>query len=144
MRKIREILRLHHECHLTQRQISASTGVCKGSVDGYLRRARDSGLTWEEARALDDAAVESRLFRMLGRCEPPRRVPIDFAWVHRELRRVGVTLQQLWIEYREAAASGPATGSTPYGYSQFCDLYASFRGKVDVTMRQVHLGACCA
>ena len=50
-----------------------------------------------------------------------------------------MTLQQLWIEYREAAATGPSTGAAPYSYSQFCDLYAAFRGKVDVTMRQVHL-----
>ena len=34
-----------------------------------------------------------------------RRASVDFALVHRELRRTGVTLQQLWIEYREAAAS---------------------------------------
>ena len=138
MRKVREILRLHHECRLTQRQISASTGVSKGTVSDYLRRTHEAGLTWEQARELDDAAVETRLFRLIGRCEPPRRVPIDFSWVHRELRRTGVTLQQLWIEYREAAASGPATGAAPYGYSQFCDQYATFRGKVDVTMRQVH------
>ena len=139
MRKIREILRLHHECQLTQRQISASTGVSKGAISDYLRRAHAIGLTWEQASSLDDAEVESRLFRRLGHCEPPRRVPIDFAWLHRELHRVGVTLQQLWLEYREAAATGPQTGGAPYSYSQFCDLYAAFRGKVDVTMRQVHL-----
>jgi len=139
MRRIREILRLHFDCQLTQRQISASTGVSKGAIADYLRRARDSGMTWEQAKAMDDAEVESRLFRLLGRNEPPRRAPIDFAWVHRELRRTGVTLQQLWLEYREAAAAGPQTGATPYSYSQFCDLYAGFRAKVDVTMRQVHL-----
>ena len=45
--------------------------------------------------------VEARLFRDKGRNEPPARVPVDFAWVHRELTRVGVTLQTLWVEYRE-------------------------------------------
>jgi len=139
MRRIREILRLHYECRLTQRQISASTGVSKGAISDYLRRAREAGLTWEQARPLADTEVERRLFRLLERNEPPRRAPIDFDWVHRELRRVGVTLQQLWLEYREAAATGPQTGAAPYSYSQFCDLYAIFRGKVDVTMRQVHL-----
>jgi transposase len=50
-----------------------------------------------------------------------------------------VTLQQLWIEYREAMASpGAVSGAAAYSYSQFCDLYAAFRAKVDVTMRQVH------
>jgi transposase len=139
MRKVREVLRLRHEQGLTQRQISASTGVSKGAIGDYLCRAEKAGLTWEQARPLDDAAVEARLFRLIGRNEPARRVPIDFSWVHRELRRTGVTLQQLWIEYREAAAStGEVSGAAPYSYSQFCDLFATFREKVDVTMRQVH------
>lgn len=121
MRKVREILRLRHEQGLTQRQISASTGVSKGAVGEYLRRAQEAGLTWEEARPLDDGEVEARLFRHPGRNEPSRRVPIDFSWIHRELRRTGVTLQQLWIEYREAAArAGVISGATPYSYSQFC------------------------
>ncbi len=138
MRKVREILRLRFERGLSQRQISASTGVSKGALGEYLRRAATAGLTWEVARGLDDVEVETRLFRYPGRNEPPRRVPIDLPWVHRELRRTGVTLQQLWIEYREAAAHSLPSGGTPYGYSQFCDLYADFREKTDLSMRQVH------
>lgn len=138
MRQIREVLRLRQECKLTHRQISASTGISKGSVGEYLRRARDAGLTWEQACELDDIELEHRLFTFVGRNEPPRRAPIDFNWVHQELRRTGVTLQLLWIEYREAVASDPR-GLVPYQYSQFCDRYRSFRGKVDVSMRQVHL-----
>lgn len=138
MRKVREILRLRFERGLSQRQISASTGVSKGALSDYLRRAAAAGLTWEEARALDDGEVETRLFRYPGRNEPPRRVPIDLPWVHRELRRVGVTLQQLWLEYRETTAQSFPSGGTPYGYSQFCDLYAAFRDKTDLSMRQVH------
>jgi transposase len=57
--------------------------------------------------------------------------------VHRELRRTGVTLQLLWVEYRDAALSANRCGR-PYQYSQFCDLYADFRAKVEVSMRQVH------
>ena len=138
MRKVREILRLRFERGLSHRQISASTGVSKGALSEYLRRASVAGLTWEVARTLDDGEVEARLFRYPGRNEPPRRVPIDLPWVHRELRRTGVTLQQLWLEYREAAAQSLPSGGTPYGYSQFCDLYADFREKTDLSMRQVH------
>ena len=138
MRKVREILRLRFERGLSQRQISASTGVSKGALNDYLKRAAAAGLTWEVARDLDDAEVEARLFRYPGRNEPPRRVPIDLPWVHRELRRTGVTLQQLWLEYREAAAGSLPSGGTQYGYSQFCDLYTAFRGKADLSMRQVH------
>ena len=89
MRKVREILRLRFERGLSHRQISASTGVSKGALSDYLRRASVAGLTWEVARALDDGEVEARLFRYPGRNEPPRRVPIDLPWVHRELRRPG-------------------------------------------------------
>jgi transposase len=66
--------------------------------------------------------------------EPFRRVPSDLPWVHRELLRTGMTLQQLWIEYRDDAAAGLPWGGTPDGYSQLCDLYADFRqpcGPVD-------------
>ena len=59
------------------------------------------------------------------------RVPIDFEWVHRELRRTGVTLQLLWVEYRDAALAANRCGR-PCQYSQFCDLYADFRAKVEV------------
>jgi len=139
MRKIREILRLHFDSKLNHRQISASTGVSKGTVSQYLSRAAAAGLTQEQARDMEDAEVEARLFHSLGRREPPTRAPIDMTWVHRELQRSGVTLMLLWSEYAEAARCGLAVGAVPYGYSQFCELYSRYQGNVDVTMRQVHL-----
>jgi transposase len=42
-----------------------------------------------------------------------------------------VTLQLLWIEYREIHPDG-------LGYSQFCNLYVAWRKTVDVVMRQHH------
>lgn len=138
MRRIREVLRLSFESHLTHRQISASAGMSKGTVGEYLKRAAAGGLTWEEAQKMDDSAVEAQLFRMVGQCEPPSRVPIDFPWVHREMRKSAVTLMLLWNEYVEASRTGAMAGMRPYGYSQFCDLFARYQGHVDVTMRQVH------
>lgn len=135
MRKIREVLRLRAS-GLSHRAISTSTGMSKGTVSDYLKRAHDAELGWEAALVMTDAQVEARLFKAVGRNEPPRRAPIDMAWVHRELRKTGVTLQLLWSEY--AAAVIPDRGLTPYQYSQFCDLYANFRSKVDLSMRQVH------
>jgi transposase len=137
MRRIREVLRLRYECGLNQRLISASVGISKGSVSDYLARATAAGLTWSEARTLGEDEVERRLFAQIGRNEPPARVPIDFEWVHREMRRTGVTLQLLWVKYRAAAATA-GLGGRAYQYSQFCDLYADFRAKVEVSMRQVH------
>ena len=51
--------------------------------------------------------------------------------MHRELaRHKGVTLQLLWLEYREAHPDG-------YQYSRFCDSYRELRGRLDVVLRQV-------
>jgi transposase len=135
MRKVREVLRLKHQGR-SRAEIAASIGIGDSTVSGYISRAEKAGLTWPEASAMTEADIEARLFRDVGRNEPPARVPIDFAWVHRELSRVGVTLQTLWVEYREAAAS--AAPLKPYEYSRFCELYGHWKRKLAVTMRQVH------
>ena len=42
-----------------------------------------------------------------------------------------MTLQLLWLEYREAHRDG-------YQYSRFCDRYRAWRGRLDVVLRQVY------
>ena len=137
MRQIREVLRLKMTCNCSQREISASTGISKGTVSNYLQRAARSDVTWAEAEAMSDSEVEARLFTTIGRKEPPPRVAIDFEWVSREMRRTAVTLQLLWTEYREAARTD-AGQARPYGYSQFCDLYRTWKNKLPLVMRQEH------
>jgi len=137
MRKIREILRLKFESGLSQRSISTSTGMSKGSVSEYLRRIREADLTLEIAQELDDSELEQLLFRDVGKNLPLTRAPIDFEWIHRELPRTGVTLQLLWNEYTEAVADADR-GERPYSYSQFCELYSRFVERVDLVMRQNH------
>jgi len=125
-----------HECGRSHAEIAASVAIGETTVGDYVARVRRVGLEWSEARELSDAELESRLFRDVGRNEPPARVPIEFAWVHRELSRAGVTLQTLWVEYRdEAVGRAP---QRPYEYSRFCDLYARWKKMLGVVMRQVH------
>ena len=54
MRQIREILRLHHEVHLGERQIAAIGQVGKGTVQRFLQRAAAAGLPWPLPEDLDD------------------------------------------------------------------------------------------
>ena len=49
-----------------------------------------------------------------------------------------MTLQQLWLGIETRRRRACRRAGAPYGYSQFCDLYAAFRGRVDLSMRQVH------
>ncbi|MGK3961559.1 hypothetical protein WMF01_13355 [Sorangium sp. So ce1667] len=140
MRKVREVLRLKHECGRSEREIALAVAVGRSTVGEYLARAKAAGLTWEIAKELDDAEVEARLFRHVGRSEPAARAPVDFAWVHMELRRPGVTRRLLWTEYAEHAAAG-GSGWRPYQYSQFCDLYEAYRSKCQFAGSWGHLTA---
>jgi transposase len=69
-------------------------------------------LHWPLPPELDDATLEAGLFAA-GRQPPPARPPPDWATVHAERKRPGVTLQLLWLEYKAAHPDG-------YQYTQFC------------------------
>ena len=131
MRKIREVLRLALGEQLSRRQASAASGVPLTTVNDYLRRAAAAGLKWPLPGGLDAAGLEALLYPPAAPSVVSRPVP-DWDRVHKELRRKGVTLQLLWVEYREACPDG-------YGYSQFANLYRAWRGTIDVTMRQLHV-----
>lgn len=131
MRQIKEVLRLKFEAKLSHERIAAATGLSKGAVTGYLKRALEAGIGWPLAPQIDDAALEARLFRTAGGPAAGHTVP-DFAHIHQELKRKGVTLQLLWEEY-STAHPGCA-----YRYSQFCFHYGQFRDRLKRSMRQVH------
>ncbi len=130
MRNVKEALRLSHEAGLSERQVAGSLRVAASTVHRYLERAGQAGLSWPLPEGMDDAALERALFPPQPPSTVERSAP-DFAWVHRELRRKGVTLQLLWMEYKHAHPDG-------YQYSRFCELYRDWAGRVDLVMRQTH------
>jgi len=130
MRKIRDVLRLSFSEGLSRRQVSLSLGIPFTTVADHVARAKAAGLSWPLDDDLDDVALEQLLFPPVVPSNVARPAP-DWPYVHRELRKKSVTLQLLWLEYREAHPEG-------YGYSQFANLYRLWRGHVDVVMRQTH------
>ena len=133
MRKIREILRLALGEGLSRRQVAAATGVPGSTVGDHLARARLAGLSWPLPDDMDDAALEARLFVPAAARPPTELRPMpDWPTVHTELRRhKSVTLQLLWLEYRERHPEG-------FGYSWFCQAYRRWSGRLDLVMRQQH------
>lgn len=93
-------------------------------------RAKTAGLTWEIAETLDETALEERLY---GRPAAPGndRARPDPVYMHQELRRVGVTLELLHLEYLEEHPDG-------LRYTAFCDCYRKWHARAGVVMRQVH------
>ena len=130
MRKIREILRLSLGEGLSRRQVAAAVGLPYTTVADHLVRAKAAGLTWPLPEEMDDVALEARLFVAVPAVARSRPMP-DWPVVHKELRRKGVTMLLLWMEYRERHPDG-------YQYSQFCDHYRQWQRHVDVVMRQEH------
>ena len=92
MRKIREVLRLTLEAGLTARQIAGSLQLARSTVGECLRRFRESGLPWPLPSELSDVALEQRLFPPPVRSSGLTRPQPDWARVHQELKRKGVTL----------------------------------------------------
>ena len=133
MSKLRHTLQLLHGGGLSTRQIGAALGISKSTVSEIASYARAAGVDWALAQTLSDEELQARLYR------PPvprqaRHLEPDYTYLHRELRRAGVTLQLLWEEYQQQH-QGQA-----YKYSAFCEKYHAWAAKLKRSMRQMHIG----
>jgi len=131
MRQVREVLRLKWACGLSDRQIARSLRISRPTVAGYLQRAKGVGLSWPLPEDLDEEALERQLFARAYLPPISSRPLPDWAVIHHELKRKGVTLTLLWQEYK---------ATTPDGlqYSDFCEAYRTWAKKLDLVMRQSH------
>src|SRR5271156_165431 len=133
MRQVRDVLRLK-AAGVSGNEIARRVGVAPSTVRLTLKRLAGAGLIWPLPAELTDAALEAQLFTAVGKKQGHRRLAeLDWAAIHRELKRKHVTLQILWDEYIERHPDG-------YRYSRFCDLFRTWEGKLSVTMRQPHAG----
>jgi transposase len=130
MHNIRDVLRLT-AAGMSSRKIAASLSIGATTVIDCLHRARRAGLAWPLPDEIDDAILEVRLYPPRPTTKEQRPLP-NWAEVHRELKRPGVTLELLWQEYREQYPDG-------YSYSRFCDLFREWEKRVSPTMRQTHI-----
>ena len=130
MRKIEVVLRLHHEGGRSNREIAQVVRSSPTTVGEYLRRARLAGIGWPLPEGITEGQLEAALFPVTANAKVKRPEP-DWAAIHREMGRKGVSLDLLWQEYREQHADG-------YQYSAFCDHYRAFAKALPVTLRQSH------
>ena len=131
MRKIHRVLRLSFEAGRSIRAIARSIQASPSTVGDYIRRARTAGLSWPLPEGLDERTLEARLFPCAEVSARVERAIADWTRVHTERRRPGVTLALLWEEYKAEHPQG-------LQYSQFCERYRVWRGRIDVVMRQTH------
>lgn len=105
MRQTREVLRLKWERGYSDRQAALACQISRPAVQRYVERAIAAGLSWPLPAGLDDTTLERHLFPPMASPNPSRPLP-DYAEVHQELRRKGVTLMLLWEEYKAITPDG--------------------------------------
>jgi len=132
VRKIRELLRLHEECGLSNRQIARALNISRPVVRDYLVDFKLSELTYKTIRTMSDEeivrALEKRKKEM---CERYQVLSERFPYLVKELKRPGVTLDLLWQEYRGQHPQG-------YSYPQFCYHFRMWRSLSSVSMHLEH------
>lgn len=131
MRQIRQALRLHLEADLSHAQTGRALGIPKATVGKYARLARAAGVDWAMAQTLSDSELEARLYRAAVPRAAHHLEP-DYARIHQELKRPGVTLQLLWEEYAQA-------NELAYKYTSFCVKYRAWAEGLKRSMRQTHV-----
>jgi len=131
MRQIREVLRLHLQAGLSYAETGRALKMAKSTVGAVVLMARAAGVDWATAQRLDDAELERRLYRPpVPRCS--RQLEPNYAWIHQELKRPGVTLQLLWEEYARG-------NRLAYKYTSFCIKYRAWVVSLARSMRQTHV-----
>ncbi len=129
----REILR-YANLGYSRKQISLTVQSSHHTVEDTLKAAHEKGIAWPLDEDITNGDLQEILFPGKHTGASPYTQP-DFAWIHRELARHGVTLTLLWHEYCDTVR---ATGGVPYMYTQFCEKYRKWARITKATMRISH------
>lgn len=132
MTNYRELLRLK-SLGLNNSRIADSLQCSRTTVVAVLERAKAAGLALPIPASMSDKELEEKLYPN----SPGKaiyKMP-DYAYVHKELQRSGVTLNLLWLEYCDQCR---AAGEIPYQSTQFNKYYSDYLNKANATMHLNH------
>ena len=133
VRKIKEILRLKHEAGLSNRAIAGACKISNSTVGEYLHRAQAAGVGWPLGELSEDEIYQKLFGEQTPLPEKARPLP-DWEEVRKELRKKGVTLHLIWIEYIEKYPDG-------YKHSQFEEYYRRWKkAHCEPSMHNTHVG----
>ncbi len=113
-----EILRLD-SLGYSRRRISSLVNSSHHTVEDTLKAAHDTGIAWPLEDVVTNAELQGLLFPWKYVSDSVYAMP-DFAYIHWELAKSGVTLTLLWEDYCTKVRSND---SVPYSYTQFGEKY---------------------
>jgi len=129
----REILRLK-SLNYSQRQIAASVHCSRHTISFVLTAAEAAGICWPLDESVTNRLLHETFYPGQINNTTLRREP-DYAYIHNELAKKGITLTLLWSEYCDNCR---ASGDIPYMYTQYTDKYRAWARKTKATMRIQH------
>ncbi len=129
----REMLRLE-ALGYSRARIAASVRSSHHTVKVVLDTAASKGVVWPLGEGIGNEELGQLLFpdkshSIGGYAEP------DYATIHKELAKPGVTMTLLWEEYRTRCYEN---SQTPYQSTQFGEKYHRWARVTKATMRIQH------
>lgn len=132
MTTLKELCRCLLRTDLSHRQIAHKVGHSPSTVSRYRARLRALNATWDNIQALDEIALDRWLNPKKSGLKKLFVEP-DWAYVHAELQRRGVTLALLHEEYALSVDAGAMSDT------EFRRRYRRFARTRGLVMRQVRV-----
>lgn len=131
MYEIKQIIKLHIEGK-SYREISKLLGISRKCTTKYVLLYKSTGLSYDSIKERS----ESEFDLLMRNQELPNKNRFfilfeQFPKIENELKRVGVTKQLLWSEYKVNHPDG-------YNYTQYCHHYNKWIKSNEVTMHFEH------
>lgn len=101
--KPRSVMELLNK-NLSEREVAAILGCSRNTVSEIKELCRQQGMTWDDIQDMTDDGLYDILYPKKFK-RTTNYVPVDYAYVHSELKKTGVTMKLLWEEYRDKCVS---------------------------------------
>ena len=122
------------DAKISRNVIASTRHMSRTSVSDVFHIADKMGISYQDIRLLDEEAVYRMFYPDKHAVENMYQDP-EYEQIHTELKRVGVTLKLLWEEYQDKCG---AAGTIPMGYTKFCEGYAEYAVKNNLTSHIEH------
>ena len=135
MIKLKEIIRLKNE-NYSSRQIARTLKISRNTLQKYLSILNSLNLSFKELSEYTEESLFSIATKNVNQAnsfDDQKHTALIklFPSFELDLKKVGVTRESLWHDYRENSQDG-------YSYSQFCYHYQQWKKNSDITMHFEH------
>lgn len=119
--KVKLILELR-AAHLSRNTIAATRHMSKNSVSDVFHIADSLGICFDDIKDKEEDTVYRMFYPDKHAVEDMYKHP-EYECVHKELKKVGVTLKLLWQEYCDQCNR---LNEISMGYTKFCEGYSGY------------------